>query len=100
MLLGVLYGILFWIATLILIIGVANKVRLYWNTPSPLKIPTMPAPTTQQGVVLRMARELFLFQSLYRADKLLWLISMVFHYSMYTVPRFCTPLYETFHWYR
>ena len=82
MILGVLYGILFWIATLILVIGVANKVRLYWNTPSPLKIPTMPAPTTQQGVVLRMARELLLFQSLYRADKLLWLISMVFHYSM------------------
>ena len=82
MFLGVVFGILFWVATLILVIGVANKVRLYWNTPSPLKIPTMPAPRTQQGVVLRIAREIFLFQSLYRADKLLWIISIVFHYCM------------------
>ena len=82
MFLGIVYGILFWVATLILVLGVASKVRLYWNIPAPLKIPTMPAPTTQRGVVWRMAREVLLFQSLFRADKLLWAISMVFHYSL------------------
>ena len=82
MFLGIVYGLLFWAATLILVLGVANKLRLYWNTPAPLKIPTMPAPLTKQGVVWRMAREVFLFQSLFRADKLLWAISIVFHYSL------------------
>jgi len=80
--LGIVYGLLFWAATLILVLGVANKLRLYWNTPAPLKIPTMPAPLTKQGVAWRMAREVFLFQSLFRADKLLWAISIVFHYSL------------------
>ncbi|PWQ92767.1 respiratory nitrate reductase subunit gamma [Leucothrix pacifica] len=82
MFLGIVYGLLFWAATLILVLGVANKLRLYWNTPAPLKIPTMPAPLTKQGVAWRMAREVFLFQSLFRADKLLWAISIVFHYSL------------------
>jgi len=83
--LGTVFGVLFWAATLILVIGVARKLHLYWNIPAPLKIPTMPAPTTQRGVVWRMAREVLLFQSLFRADKLLWAISMVFHYSLLLV---------------
>ncbi|PWQ98441.1 nitrate reductase [Leucothrix arctica] len=79
------YGILFWIATLVLVLGVANKVWLYSRIPAPLKIPTMPAPRTLTGVLWRMARELLLFQSLFRADKLLWAISMVFHYALLLV---------------
>jgi nitrate reductase gamma subunit len=83
--LGIAYGILFWIATSVLVLGVANKVWLYARIPAPLKIPTMPAPRTRTGVVWRMARELLLFQSLFRADKLLWAISMVFHYALLLV---------------
>lgn len=82
MALGVIYGVLFWVATLVLVIGVANKVILYWKIPAPLKIPTTPAPVTQGGVVLRMAQEVFMFKSLYRADKLLWALGIIFHYSM------------------
>ena len=85
MFLGIAYGILFWIATLVLVLGVANKIWLYARIPAPLKIPTMPAPRTRTGVVWRMARELLLFQSLFRADKLLWAISMVFHYALLLV---------------
>ena len=59
MALGVIYGVLFWVATLVLVIGVANKVILYWKTPAPLKIPTTPAPVTQGGVVIRMMQEVF-----------------------------------------
>lgn len=82
MFLGIVFALLFWVATLVLVIGVARKLHLYWTIPAPLKIPTMPAPTTRRGVVWRMAREVLLFQSLFRADKLLWAISMVFHYSL------------------
>jgi len=79
---GVIYALLFWVATLVLVLGVANKIRIYAKTPAPLKIPTTPAPVTQSGVVLRMFQEVFFFKSLFRADKLLWVLGMLFHYTM------------------
>ena len=82
MVIGVIYAILFWAATFVIVLGVANKIRIYWRTPSPLKIPTTPAPVTRGGVVIRMMTEVFLFKSLFRADKLLWVLGFVFHYSM------------------
>lgn len=80
--LGILYAILFWTATIVLVLGVANKIYVYAKIPAPLKIPTTPAPVTQQGVILRMLQEVFLFKSLFRADKLLWALGILFHYSM------------------
>lgn len=82
MIIGVIYAILFWVATLVLVLGVANKIFIYSRIPAPLKIPITPAPITRQGVVIRMMKEVFLFKSLFRADKLLWLLGMTFHYSM------------------
>ena len=85
MILGVIYAVLFWAATLVLVLGVANKIRIYSKTPAPLKIPTTPAPVTQGGVVIRMMQEVFLFKSLFRADKLLWVLGMLFHYTMLVI---------------
>ena len=82
---SILYGLLFWFATLILVGGVAYKIGQYWLTPVPLKIPTTPAPTTRWGVIKRMLREVIWFESLFRADKLLWLLSWVFHVSLWLV---------------
>ena len=82
MAIGIIYAILFWTATIVLVLGVGNKVYIYAKVPAPLKIPTTPAPVTQSGVVLRMLQEVLLFKSLFRADKLLWIISLIFHYSM------------------
>jgi len=82
MVIGVIYAVLFWTATLVLVLGVANKIRLYAKTPAPLKIPTTPAPVTQSGVVLRMFQEIFFFKSLFRSDKLLWVLGILFHYTM------------------
>jgi nitrate reductase gamma subunit len=79
---GVIYAVLFWTATIVLVLGVANKIRIYAKTPAPLKIPTTPAPVTQGGVVIRMMQEVFLFKSLFRSDKLLWVLGMLFHYTM------------------
>ncbi len=76
------YAILFYAATLILVVGLAVKIKQYATTPVPLKIPTTPAPTTKQGVVLRMAREVFLFQSLFRANKWIWLFGWMFHVAL------------------
>ena len=83
--LSVIYAILFYVATAILVVGVGMKIRKYARTPAPLKIPTTPAPTTAWGVVLRMLREVVFFESLFKSNKWIWLFGWVFHMSMWLV---------------
>lgn len=80
-----IYVILFYAATLILVVGVGMRVVKYAKTPAPLKIPTTPAPTTQSGVVLRMFRELVFFESLFKSNKWIWLFGYLFHFGMLLV---------------
>ncbi len=79
---SVLFALLFYVATLLFVAGVARKIYQYAKTPAPLKIPTTPAPTTRSGVVLRMAREVVLFESLFKGTKWTWLFGYVFHISL------------------
>ena len=69
---------LFYIAFLILAYGLVAKILQYKNTPAPLKIPTMPAPTTQAGVVFRMSKEVVFFESLFKSSKVTWLFGWLF----------------------
>ena len=78
-LLTVLYACLFYAATAILVGGLAYKIRDYARTPVPLKIPTTPAPTCNAGVVLRMLREVGMFESLFKSNKWVWLFGYLFH---------------------
>ncbi|NQU61785.1 MAG: respiratory nitrate reductase subunit gamma [Rhodospirillales bacterium] len=78
----VVYALLFYFATFVIVVGVGSKVYQYAKTPAPLKIPTMPAPTTQLGVVFRMCRELFLFHSLFKANRWIWMFGILFHAAM------------------
>ncbi len=80
-----LFAILFYVATAILVIGVALRVVVYWRTPAPLKIPTMPAPRTQTGMVYRMAREVVLFESLFKSNKWIWIFGWMFHMALFLV---------------
>lgn len=79
------FAILFWFASVVIILGLAMKIRQYWVTPAPLKIPTTPAPTTQTGVVFRMAREVVVFESLFKSNKWIWIFGWVFHMSLFLV---------------
>ena len=79
------YAGAFYLAALILVLGVARKIGIYARTPAPYKIPTTPAPTTMQGVVGRMFRETVLFESLFKASKWTWMFGWVFHFSMLIV---------------
>jgi nitrate reductase gamma subunit len=79
---SVLYALLFYVATVLLIAGLGYKIRQYWITPAPLKIPTTPAPTTRGGVVFRMAREVALFESLFKGNKWIWLFGYMFHVGL------------------
>jgi nitrate reductase gamma subunit len=79
----VIYALLFYIATAILVIGVARKIFIYARTPQPLKIPTTPAPTTRLGVAARMVREVTVFESLFKANKWTWLFGWIFHFCLF-----------------
>ncbi len=83
--LGIIFALLFYVATLLLVVGLALKIRKYARTPAPLKIPLTPAPITRSGVVLRMFREVVFFESLFKANKWIWLFGWVFHMSMWLV---------------
>jgi len=80
--LTVIYMGLFYIATIVLIAGVAYRVYEYSRTPAPLVIPTTPAPTSNSGVVMRMAREIVLFESLFKSNKWIWLFGWLFHIGL------------------
>ncbi len=82
---AVAYAALLYVSTAILVVGVLLKVRTYLRTPAPLKIPTTPAPTTNTGVALRLAREIFFFESLFRSSKWTWIFSWMFHGALLLV---------------
>ncbi len=79
------FALLFWFATAVIVLGLAFKIRQYWVTPAPLKIPTTPAPTTQMGVVFRLAREVFIFESLFKSNLWIWVFGWLFHFSLFLV---------------
>ena len=84
-LLTILFALLFYAATAILVGGVGYKIYVYSRTPAPLKIPTTPAPVTQSGVALRLAREVVFFQSLFKSSKWTWLFGWMFHFALLLV---------------
>ncbi|MGA7801314.1 MAG: respiratory nitrate reductase subunit gamma [Gammaproteobacteria bacterium] len=78
----IVYTVLMYTATLILVGGLAYRINKYARTPAPLKIPTTPAPTTRSGVVMRLGREVVFFQSLFKSSKWTWLFGWIFHFSL------------------
>ncbi len=80
--LTLIYIGLYYFAAIVLIGGVAYRIAEYSRTPAPLKIPTTPAPTTTGGVVLRMAREVVLFESLFKSNKWIWVFGWMFHVGL------------------
>jgi nitrate reductase gamma subunit len=79
------YALLFYIATAVLVGGLGFRIWEYATTPAPLKIPTTPAPRTRGGVVLRLGREVVIFESLFKANKWIWLFGWVFHVALLIV---------------
>jgi nitrate reductase gamma subunit len=81
--LSILYVILFYVAMIILVVGVTNKILQYKRVPAPLKIAVTPAPLTRTGVAYRFFTEVVLFNSLFRATKWTWIFSFMFHFSLF-----------------
>lgn len=83
--LSTIFAILFYLAAIVFIGGLAYRIRLYARTPAPLKIPTTPAPVTQRGVVWRMFKEVAFFESLFKSNKWTWLFGWIFHAALLLV---------------
>jgi nitrate reductase gamma subunit len=82
---SVAFALLFYAATLVLVLGLAYRIWGYLRVPAPLKIPTTPAPTTRGGVAMRLAREVVLFESLFKANLWLWACGWLFHAGLLLV---------------
>ncbi|MDH3317584.1 MAG: respiratory nitrate reductase subunit gamma [Gammaproteobacteria bacterium] len=80
--LTIFYALLLYIAAAVFLFGTLWRVWLYARTPAPFKIPTTPAPITRAGVAWRLSKETFVFESLFKADKLLWALGWVFHAAL------------------
>jgi nitrate reductase gamma subunit len=79
------FALLFTVATVVLVVGLARKILQYARTPAPLKITTTPAPVTETGVVMRMFREVVLFESLFKSTKWTWIFGWMFHMGLFLV---------------
>lgn len=79
------YSLLIYVTVLVFIGGLYWRIRLYIRTPQPYKIPLTPAPTNRFGVLLRLLPELLYFKSLFRANRLLWLMGWTFHLALLLV---------------
>lgn len=77
-----LFAALFYLAAVLLTVGLIYRIRDYARTPAPLVIPTTPAPRTGSGVVLRMAREVLFFESLFKGNLWTWMFGWLFHISL------------------
>ena len=79
------FALFFYVAVIIFVAGVGFKISQYAKTPAPLKVPTMPAPLTRQGVALRLFTEVVFFKSLFRANKWIWVLGWMFHFALLLV---------------
>lgn len=79
------FAILFYLALILMVVGLAYKIYDFARTPAPLSIPTTPAPTTTTGVAFRMAREVVLFESLFKGNLWIWLFGWMFHMGLFLV---------------
>ncbi len=80
--LSILYVILFYVAIIVLVAGVTNKLLQYKRVPAPLRIPVTPAPITKTGVIYRFFTEIVFFNSLFRSTKWTWIFAWMFHLSL------------------
>jgi nitrate reductase gamma subunit len=80
-----LFALLFYLAFALFALGLGYRIYDFARTPAPLKIPTTPAPVNTGGVVLRMAREVVLFESLFKSNLWIWGLGVMFHASLVLV---------------
>ncbi len=66
-------------------LGLLWRLIGYLRTPSPLPVAVTPAPTTDAGAALRVAKDVLLFPSLFKADRALWAGALLLHGTLFFI---------------
>ena len=74
-------GVLPYVAIGIFVLGVVYRLWYWLQTPVPLRIGLAPCKVTWKGVIAKIAAEVLIFISLFRNDKLLWVVALGMHVS-------------------
>ncbi|MCW8916931.1 MAG: respiratory nitrate reductase subunit gamma [Magnetovibrio sp.] len=77
--LSVIYALLFYAAAALMVLGLVFRIKTYASTPTPLKIPLMPAPLTKSGAAFRVFKEVAFFESLFKSNRWIWIFAVLFH---------------------
>ena len=85
MFISTILAALFYLAVILFLAGLTYKIVRYLSIPTNYLLAVAPVPRTQFGVVIRLVREILLFESLFRASKWTWLFAWIFHYSFAVV---------------
>lgn len=79
---SLIFTIIAYIVFSIFSIGFIARIWIFARTPAPLRITLTPAPLDVKGVLLRMFQEVFLFKSLFKSHKIIWLAGYIFHVGL------------------
>lgn len=79
---NVALSVLLYAAVAVFLGGMGWRIFHWLRVPAPLKIPLTPAPATSVGVAGRLAGEMILFRSLFKADRAFWIPAWLFHVSL------------------
>lgn len=71
-----------YVAAAIFILGIAHKLRRWMAVPLPFHLTAFPVPNNAFGRLLVFLKELLLFNSLFRHNRILWLLSWTMHLSL------------------
>ncbi len=83
--LSLIYALLFYTASIVFVVGLAWRIKIFASAPTPLKIPTMPAPLTKSGAAFRVFKEVAFFESLFKSNRWIWIFAVMFHAGLILV---------------
>ncbi len=66
-------------------LGLLWRLWGYLRTPAPLPLALTPAPTTDAGAAVRVAKDVLLFPALFKADKALWAGALLLHVALFFI---------------
>lgn len=71
-----------YISVTIFVLGMAWRIGTWFKAPVPFQITIFPAPKSGSGRIGAIAKELFMFTSLWRGDRTLWFWGWVMHLTL------------------
>jgi nitrate reductase gamma subunit len=70
-----------YVSIIVFVLGMWHQIEDIASTPNPLVIPQNPQSSEMCGVIGRMAGDLFIFKSLSKGDRFLWISGLIFHWT-------------------